>query len=80
MTWETGIVTSMEINRLAAQLAAQIDPSTSDDEVLRRCIGMALSQDLSDDQLHVLVSTVDHYSGRRTETCLTVAEPQLNVG
>ena len=71
MTWETGNVTRIEINRLAAQVAANLDMAATDDEVMRRCVGMALSQDLSDAELAMLVSEVDHCSGRSKPT----AEP-----
>jgi hypothetical protein len=64
MTWETGHVTPIEINRLAAQVAANLDGTTSADEVLRRCVGMALSQDLSDAELAMLVLEVDQHSSR----------------
>ncbi|RAU20417.1 hypothetical protein CU669_18360 [Paramagnetospirillum kuznetsovii] len=63
----------MEINRLAAQLAANIAPSASDDDVLRLCIGMALSQDMTDEELALLVSAVDQYDGRREKSHPTAA-------
>lgn len=62
MTWKPGTVMRTEINRLAAQVAANLHGSPTDDEILRLCVGMALSQDLSDEELRMLVSEVDKYS------------------
>ena len=59
MTWETGDAAKAVIKRLAEQLAANLPHGVSGDEVLRRCVGMALSQDLTDDELQALVGAVD---------------------
>ncbi|OAN45600.1 hypothetical protein A6A04_06800 [Paramagnetospirillum marisnigri] len=66
MTWETGNVTRTEINRLAAQIAAGMEGGIPDDELMRRCVGMALSQDLSDDELAQLVREVDAHTRRHS--------------
>jgi hypothetical protein len=47
------------INRLAVQVAANLDASASPDDILRACVGMALSHDISDQDLQDLLAEVD---------------------
>lgn len=65
MTWEPGMVTPVEIERLAAQVVANLEAAASDDAVLRLCVGTALAQDLKDDELQNLMAEVETRLGSR---------------
>jgi hypothetical protein len=58
MTWETGFVARVEIKRLAAQVVANISATSSTEDILRLCIGIALSKDLVDSDLLGLLTEV----------------------
>ncbi len=58
MTWETGVVTRVDIKRLAAQVIANLSATATSDDILRLCVGVALATDLMESELLSLMVEV----------------------
>jgi len=60
-------VNTSVISRLAVQVIANLDAAASPDDIVRACVGMALSHDLGDDQLQDLLAEADRLLRRPEE-------------